>query len=263
MTGPGGFPSSSSLSFPESLCVALPPLHQHQDKLDAKETRLIQICVLSNIIVCSRLRIYKVHTCSVIYLKNFSSSKSHTSTTTLAPSQQMNQQTYDTSHTNKISSSCTSSDRNRSIHTAETILKPNIKQKRKQYARNHPTIMDKSEDSSPIFTTLPPLGEGLPLKLEPREPPPARDVPTRTRSRAHLRMEEPEVITTLKGDPPIIPNPSYCATGSSSTATTIGILSPPPTPPRLTPRSPAVSRRSSGRLQSMDDSYCDRIRSTR
>lgn len=108
----------------------------------------------------------------------------------------------------------------------------------------------------PMYTTLPPLGEGLPLQLELREPPSSSsgmDIPTR--SRAHLE-EANQQQATIAASKASVSNLSSLGTGAT-------LLSPLPTPPRLIPNSPVASRKGSGRMQAMDDSYCDRIRSTR
>lgn len=115
---------------------------------------------------------------------------------------------------------------------------------------SHMTTID------PMYATLPPLGEGIPLQLELRDAPPSSgmnmNVPTR--SRAHLE----EATNHQQG---AIVASKASVSNLSSLATTH--MSPPPTPPRLLSQSPVASRKSFGRMQSMDDSYCDRIRSTR
>lgn len=114
---------------------------------------------------------------------------------------------------------------------------------------------DSSSWVSPIMDTLPALGEGIPLHHSLRQmhepPPPLTSIPAR--GRAHLVplndvLDSRETLQT--------PEAGIGPTTSSSS------LSPPPSPPRLRSRSPTPSR-GVPKMGSMDDTYCDRIRSTR
>ncbi|CAM9591085.1 unnamed protein product, partial [Ectocarpus sp. 12 AP-2014] len=120
-------------------------------------------------------------------------------------------------------------------------------------------------------TMLPPLGEGLPLHSTLRQvvlldpPPPLSSVTSR--DRLHL---EPIRTTKLNDDAAesssssggIAPNKAQEQhdVRAASGATT-ALLSPPMSPPRLRSISPTPSR-GVPKMGSMDDSYCDRYRST-
>lgn len=128
--------------------------------------------------------------------------------------------------------------------------------------------------------TLPPLGEGLPLHSslqQIREPAPPLSSIT-SRGRLHLLPDEEELAptptlrTTLNDccvkttTTTIGPNNTAMAgvsSGASATTTTSSFLSPPPSPPRFNSCSPETSTRSAPKIGSMDDSYCERYRSTR
>ncbi|CAN0176876.1 unnamed protein product [Pylaiella littoralis] len=111
---------------------------------------------------------------------------------------------------------------------------------------------------------LPPLGEGLPLRSSlqqtPEPPPPLSSIISR--GRLHLLPDEDElqpiptaVRTTLK-DCSASVSSGAIATDSSC------LLSSPPSPPLMGSFSPGPSTRSVRKMGSMDDSYCDRYRST-
>lgn len=98
---------------------------------------------------------------------------------------------------------------------------------------------------------LPPLGEGLPPhnsleQIQHEPPPPLSSIPGRARQ--HL--------VPLKAD--VVPSASTAGERGRDSS----FSSPPPSPPRLGSCSPVPSR-GVPKMGSMDDSYCDRIRSTR
>lgn len=89
---------------------------------------------------------------------------------------------------------------------------------------------------------MPPLGEGI-LRLE-------------------LRDSSTASLTATQSSSCVLPTCASTA-GVQPTDSPNIANDPPPSPPALYPRSPTSSRKGSFRIQSMDDSYCDRIRSTR
>lgn len=106
--------------------------------------------------------------------------------------------------------------------------------------------------------TLPPLGRGLPLhhslqQIQQEPPPPLSSIPGRARQ--HL--------VPLKGAD-VAPSTSDAAAGDRGTGRDSSSESPPPSPPRLGGGSISpVPSRGVPKMGSMDDTYCDRIRSTR
>lgn len=107
--------------------------------------------------------------------------------------------------------------------------------------------------------TFQPLGDSPVLTFELRADS-EDNIPTR--DRAHLRAER-TIADTLE-DSEVSLNIQTEKIGSSATTIVEGLLSPPPSPPRLRPRSPRETlRKSSGTMQALDDTYCDRIRSKR
>ncbi|CAM9453548.1 unnamed protein product, partial [Hapterophycus canaliculatus] len=103
--------------------------------------------------------------------------------------------------------------------------------------------------------TLPPLGDGLPMHSSLKNfgvldsPPPISSIASR--GRAHL---EPIRTAPLNDPPKTRAVPTGAGSGSGT-----AFLSPPPSPPLL--GSPVPSR-GVPKMGSMDDTYCDRIRST-
>eukprot|EP00904_Undaria_pinnatifida_P000914 jgi/Undpi1/10823/HiC_scaffold_3.g01352.m1 len=106
-------------------------------------------------------------------------------------------------------------------------------------------------------TPLSPLGAGIILNVELEEPLSTQltDAAAPTATGNDQFLVEPIITETAKDK--ITP-----AGDGASAATTF--VSPTPSPPALFTHSPggASSKRGSGKFQSMDDSFCDRIRST-
>ena len=108
---------------------------------------------------------------------------------------------------------------------------------------------------------LTPLGAGIILDVELKEPHPTLTADVQAAARGegtagNQFVVEPITTETLKDN--------FTTAGDGASAVTT-FPSPPPSPPSLCTRSSggASSKRGSGRFQSMDDSFCDRIRSTR
>ncbi|CBJ28523.1 conserved unknown protein [Ectocarpus siliculosus] len=120
-------------------------------------------------------------------------------------------------------------------------------------------------------TMLPPLGEGLPLHSSLRQvalldpPPPLSSVASRDRPHLEpirttkLNDDAAESSSSSGGIAPKKAQEQHDARAASGTTT--ALLSPPTSPPRLCSISPTPSR-GVPKMGSMDDSYCDRYRST-